>query len=79
MKWFEEVFLPSLESKMNNPKYPNSCILSEKQAEICYKYMKAKSCRGDYGGFTNYEITIGGKYYQMTQRGKYHYLNMVQR
>ena len=34
--WFTESFLPSLEKRMKNSKYPNQCILSEKQAEVCY-------------------------------------------
>lgn len=77
MQWFIETFLPSLERRMTNPKYPNQCILSDKQAEICYKYMGSRSCRGDYGTFTNYEITVKNKYYQMTKRGKYHFLTVI--
>ena len=77
MKWFLEEFLPSQEVRMNsNPKYPNSCILSQKQAEICYRYMEPHYCKGDYGGFYNYEITTpDGKFFQMTSRGKYIFLN----
>ena len=77
MEWFTNTFLPSLEGRMNNPKYPNLMILSQKQAEICYKYMKAVYCRGDYGGFYNYETRANGKLYQMTIRGKYTFLNVV--
>lgn len=79
MKWFTEVFLPSLEKHMNNPKYPNQCILSLKQAEICYRYMNERYCSGDYGGFYNYEIQVGNKYYQLTKRGKYTFLSMNER
>lgn len=75
-KWFEETFLQSLEARMTNPKYPNQCILSEKQADICYRYMNSRNCSGDYGCFTNYEYTVGNKFYQMTKRGKYHFLSM---
>lgn len=74
MKWFTEVFLPSLESRMNNPKYPNSCILSDKQADICYKYMEEISCRGDYGYFNIYQIKVNGHKWTMTQRGRYTFL-----
>ena len=74
MKWFTEEFLPSIEARMTNPKYPDSCILTPKQAEVCYKYMNDKYCRGDYGGFYNYEIVVNGTKYQMTSRGKYTFL-----
>lgn len=79
MNWFKDVFIPSLEKKMNNPKYPNQCILSDKQADICRKYMRAVYCRSDYSGFYNYEIVIDNKYYQMTSRGKYHFLTMIEK
>lgn len=76
MKWFTDVFLPSLEKRMNNPKYPNQCILTPKQANICYKYMDTKDCHGDYGWFSIYEITVGNKKYQVSKAGKYIFLNM---
>ena len=76
MKWFTETFLPSLESRMDNPKYPNQCILSEKQAEVCYRYMESTQHRGDYGWFTNYSIKVGTKVYKMYSQGKYIFLRM---
>lgn len=74
MKWFTEVFLPSIEKRMNNPKYPNSCILSDKQADVCYKYMNEVDCYGDYGNFVNYQIIANGYKWLMTKRGKYTFL-----
>lgn len=71
MEWFETVFIPSICERMNNPKYPRSAILSDKQADICRKYMNAKQCHGDYGWFTIYESEIDGVVYQLTFRGKY--------
>lgn len=79
MAWFKNEFLPNLEKRMNNPKYPNQCILTEKQAEICYKYMKAVYCRGDYGGFYNYEIEADNKKYVMTKRGNYTFLRVFEK
>lgn len=38
-QWFENTFLPSFIPKMENKKYPNQAILSQKQYDICYKYM----------------------------------------
>ena len=52
-KWFKEVFLPSFDSKMNHPKYPNRCILSEKQANVCHRNMTEKPCHGDYNEWYN--------------------------
>lgn len=77
-KWFEETFLPSLEAKMNNPKYPNQVILTEAQAMICEKYMEKKSlCGVDYNGyFTSWSYQIGEKHYSMNQRGRYVFLNL---
>lgn len=79
MAWFTETFLPSLESRMTNPKYPNSCILSEKQADVCYRYMEANQHHGDYGYFTNYSLQVGNKVYQMTFAGKYTFLRRYER
>ena len=77
MKWFTEVFLQSLKERMNNPKYPNQCILSQKQADVCYKYMKSKQCCDDYGRwFCTYELTYNGECYLMSFRGKYTFLNV---
>ena len=77
MKWFLEVFLPSQEARMGrNPKYPNSCILSEKQAAICTRYMQQVYHKGDYGYFYTWELkTPDGKKFQMSVAGKWTFLN----
>ena len=80
MKWFTEEFLPSIEKRMTNPKYPNQAILSVKQADVCYRYMTSKQHSDcSYGKrFTTYEVTANGKKYMMTERGKYTFLNVYQ-
>lgn len=75
MKWFLEVFLPSLEKRMNNPKYPNQAIITNNQFEVCSKYFKPRQCYGDYGYFTIYEFAIESASYQITFRGRYIFLN----
>lgn len=75
MKWFTEVFLPSLEKRMNNPKYPNQLILSDKQYDVCLRYMNDKQCHGFYGWFTIYEIEVDNIQYTVTDRGRYHFLS----
>ena len=75
--WFEETFLPSLEQRMNNPKYPNQTILSERQQIVCEKYMKEKPCYDTYGrDFMIYTYTVGTKHYTMHFAGRYTFLNM---
>lgn len=75
-KWFAEVFLPSFDARMNNPKYPNSCILSAKQAEVCYKYMNAKNCVSTYNKcFTVYEAETKSAKYLMHTVGRYTFLD----
>lgn len=73
-EWFEKSFLPSLEARMNNPKYPNQCIISQKQADICYKYMREQQHSGDYGCFSTLEYKTDCKFYQVTFRGRYIFL-----
>lgn len=75
MKWFTEVFLPSFEQKLKNPKYPNSCILTRKQAEICYRYMDEVQCKGDYGYFSIYQIKVNGHKWVIKESGKYTFLS----
>jgi hypothetical protein len=68
--WFEETFLLSLENRMDNPKYPNQCILSERQADICEKYMK-------YDRYYNkYTYEVGTKSYTMRAVGRYTFLTL---
>lgn len=74
--WFNNTFLPSVTERMeNNQKYPNTMILSEKQENICIRYMRPKQCYGDYGYFTNYEYECNGYKYQMYFHGRYTYLS----
>lgn len=76
-EWFETVFLPSFDSKMNNPKYPNRVILSEKQADICLRYMKSRECCDTYGRyFSVYNYDVGTRHYCMWFAGKYTFLEM---
>lgn len=74
-KWFEEVFLPSFDKNMNNPKYPNKVILSPKQEDVCIKNMSEKQCHGDYGYFTVYEYKTESANYLLTFSGKYTFLH----
>ena len=76
-KWFEDTFLPSFDRQMNNPKYPNRVILSEKQADICFRYMNSKQCRDTYNRyFTQYTYDVGTRHYCMWFAGKYTFLSM---
>lgn len=75
MKWFLETFLPSLEKRMNNPKYPNQAIITNNQFEVCLKYFKPRQCYGDYGYFTNYEFATDEASYQITFGGRYIFLS----
>lgn len=70
--WFEDTFLPSLESRMNNPEYPFQVILTEKQEAVCMKYMKKISCVD----VPYWEYTTGSKRFRMTMVGKYTFLNL---
>ena len=76
--WFVNEFLPSLEQRMTNPKYPNSCILSEKQADVCCRYMKSEQHSGvDYNWvFTTYNLTVGNKTYTLSTKGSYTFLSV---
>ena len=70
-KWFEETFLPSIEARMNNPKYPNQAIISEKQGYICEKYMKPTN-----PDCITYFYNVGTKHYSMHRAGRYTFLSM---
>lgn len=73
--WFENQFIPSLCDRMNNPKYPRSVVLTDRQADICRMYMSPIQCHSDYGYFTIYQKTINGILFQMTFRGRYTFLS----
>lgn len=75
-KWFDDVFLPSVTERMeSNKKYPNTMILSEKQEDICLRYMEPKQCYGDYGYFTNYTYSLNGYKYLLYKQGRYSFLS----
>lgn len=75
--WFEEVFLPSLEKRMNNPKYPNQVILTDKQEQVCERYMTYKPCVDLYNrDFGIYIYNVGTKHYTMTFAGRYTFLHL---
>lgn len=74
-KWFLEVFLPSAIEKMqNNKKYPNTMILSDKQADVCYRNMEHKESHTDCGWVGYNEITVDGFVVTMCRRGRYTFL-----
>ena len=80
-KWFESVFLASLLPKMeSNQKYPNSIILSDKQAEVCHNNMEYKSSANDGGiaVFRNYyyEYAMDGYVFSLFKRGQYNILQV---
>ena len=76
-EWFEDTFLKSFEPKFTNPKYPNQCILTEAQNDICVRYMESHhSHNSDYNRFwAYYTYDVGGTHYLLTQRGRYYFLN----
>ena len=76
-KWFLEVFLPSAIEKMqNNKKYPNTMILSDKQADVCYRNMEHKESHTNCGWVGYNEITVDGFAVTMCRRGRYTFLNV---
>ena len=74
MKWFLEVFLPSIEKRMNNPKYPNQAIITRNQFDVCARYFQSVQCHSDYGWFTIWEYRTEEAHYQITFRGQYIFL-----
>lgn len=73
--WFEETFLPSFEDKMHNPKYLNQTILSERQADICRRYMDSYDNRSGNGRWiTSYTKTVGGTVWYIYSAGRYTFL-----
>lgn len=71
MKWFEEVFLPSLYEQRKNHYGKLVTFLTYKQAEICRRYLNERLCHGEYGDFCNYEGVFNDKKIQLCQHGKY--------
>lgn len=76
-EWFEETFLLSFEAKMNNPKYPNQCLLTDGQYRICEKYMEEHEGHdSDYRRTWHYfTYTAGKRTYTAEQRGRYFFLH----
>lgn len=76
-KWFLEVFLPSAIEKMqNNRKYPNTMILSDKQADVCYRNMEHKESHAEYGWIGYNEISVDGFVVTMYKKGRYTFLSV---
>lgn len=60
LPWFLETFMPSIISRIgNNPKYPTSCIVSDKQADVIWFYVM------------DHEFEVAGKKYRMETRGNW--------
>lgn len=74
LKWFTEEFLPSLEARATNPKYPRQVILTEGQLRVCERYMTEETHRTDYGYQTTLHIKANGKTYGVYWRGRYTFL-----
>ena len=75
MEWFLNQFLPGIEKRMNNPKYPNQAFITRNQCEVCQKYFHSKQCHGDYGWFTVWEFSTDEASYLITFKGRYIFLN----
>lgn len=67
-KWFEDVFIPSFFDKMKNPKYPNRAILSERQFDICLKYMESR--------YYDYSYKTDAFSVSVYDQGKYHFISV---
>lgn len=76
--WFVGKFLPSLEKRMNNPKYPNTCILTEAQEDVCVRYMKSIQTFDCSYNMPNcsYVLVVGNRRYTLTRRGRYAFLSV---
>lgn len=74
MEWFENSFLPSLyeRKKMVHGKW--CTYLTDKQADVCRRYMQVRKCHGDYGDFYLEEYTFNGNKIQLCESGKYNIL-----
>lgn len=71
MKWFEETFLPSLFEQKKMGRSGLCTYLTEKQANICRKYMSERICHGDYGQFGIFEGSYNGNKIQLCESGRY--------
>ena len=76
-KWFDNIFLMSFEDKMNNPKYPNQCILSDGQVRVCERYMESHSgsTMSYHKPFLYYTYKVGCREYRLEFRGRYAFLH----
>lgn len=78
-KWFDEVLIPSIISRiLENKKYPNSLILSEKQVNVCRRYMERKEEYNLYGKwFSFYEYHVDGFNLTLLKRGRYYIIYLT--
>lgn len=71
MKWFDEIFLPSLHERIVNNHGKAVTFITPKQADICYRYFKAEQHNSDYGYFDTYRYEYNGKNISLSEEGKY--------
>lgn len=74
MKWFAETFLPSLYERRKMYHGKIATFLTERQANICRKYMSERICYSDYGQFGIFEGQYDNKKIQLCEVGKYEVL-----
>lgn len=74
MKWFESVFVPSLYERKRVVRGKTCTYLTDKQADVCRRYMSSKVCNGDYGQFEIFEGFYNGNKIQLCESGKYNVL-----
>ena len=74
MSWFIEKFLTSLYERKKIVHGKECTYLTDKQADICKKYMNEKICYGDYGQFIIYDFTFNNNKIQLCEQGKYNVL-----
>ena len=71
---FEETFLPSLFNRKKMYHGKVATLLTDKQADVCRRYMTEKICHGDYGQFGIFEHTYNESKIQLCESGKYNIL-----
>lgn len=71
MDWFNEQYLPSLFQRKKSYHGRAATFLTDKQADVCRRYMNERICNGDYGQFVIFEYTFNDKKIQLCEAGKY--------
>ena len=71
MKWFKEVFLPSLRERAVQYHGKTATFVTAKQSDICRRYMTSRICNGDYGQFEIYEFEFNNHKVQLCEAGKH--------